>query len=102
MSSTYDRIIQLVDTLSYADLKRLQQLVNTLVDHGYRPAQGSLDYRFTTRSGKQYGPYKYRRVWQDGKLIDHYEGKASLEEYQAWLAQKSTKLAQNGPEEDNT
>ncbi len=101
MPSPYDQIIRLVDLLSYADLKRLQQVVNTLVDHGYLPAQGSLDFRFVTRSGKRYGPYKYRRCWQDGKLVDHYEGKASPEEYQQWLTQKETRLAQSHPDEDN-
>ena len=101
MASAYDRIIQLLDTLSYPDLKRLQQVVNTLVERGYLPTLGSLDYRFITRSGKQYGPYRYRRVWQHGKLIDHYEGKVSLEEYQRWLAQKNTKLAQKDVDGDN-
>ena len=101
MASIYDQIVRLVEVLSYPDLKRLQQVVNTLVETGYQPAQGSLDYRFVTRSGKRYGPYKYRRLWQAGKLVDHYDGKASLEEYQRWLAQKAPPLVPGSPKEDN-
>jgi hypothetical protein len=55
-------------------------------------AQGHIEYRFVTRSGKRYGPYKYRRLWQNGKLVDLYEGKATLDEYQHWLAQKAQPL----------
>ena len=89
MPSSYDRITQLVSTLSLAELKRLQQLVNTLVDDGYMPAAGHLEYRFVTRSGKRYGPYKYQRFWKNGKLVDQYLGKASREEYDQWLARKA-------------
>jgi hypothetical protein len=85
MSKTYDQILQLVSALPLADLKRLQEVVNTAVSSGYMPAQGHLEYRFVTRSGRRYGPYKYRRRWTAGKLVDHYEGKATPEEYQAWL-----------------
>ncbi len=88
MTNTYDRIINLVSTLSAADLKRLQIVVNDLVSSGYMPAQGHLEYRFVTRSGKQYGPYRYRRLWQHGKLVDVYEGKADPDEYQQWLVRK--------------
>lgn len=102
MTNTYDRIINLVSTLSQADLKRLQHVVNELVTTGYMPPRGHLDYRFITRSGKQYGPYKYRRFWQDGKLVDHYEGKASPEEYQRWLAQKRTRPTQGSVDEEPT
>jgi hypothetical protein len=93
MTNPYDRIINLVSTLSFADLKRLQLLVNDLVRSGYMPAQGHLEYRFITRSGKQDGPYRYRRLWQNGRLVDHYEGKADPEEYRQWLAQKESKQA---------
>ncbi len=92
MTTTYDHILNLVSTLSAGELKRLQGVVNDLVTTGYRPAQGHLEYRFVTRLGKSYGPYKYRRVWQAGKLVDLYEGKASPEEYQAWLAQKANQI----------
>jgi hypothetical protein len=88
MTSSYDRILNLITTLTLSDLKRLQYVLNDLVNTGYVPAQGHVEYRFITRSGKRYGPYKYRRLWQQGKLISHYEGKASLEEYQHWLADK--------------
>ncbi len=91
MTNTYDRIINLVSTLSSADLKRLQLVVNELVATGYLPAQGHVEYRFITRSGKHYGPYKYRRVWQNGKLKDIYEGKASQDEYRNWLTQKANR-----------
>ena len=70
-------------------MKRLQSIVNELVTTGYLPAHGHLEYRYITRSGKRYGPYKYRRLWQHGKLKNLYEGKASAEEYQNWLTQKS-------------
>jgi hypothetical protein len=86
MPSSYDRVVQLVSTLSQADLKRLQQLVNMLVEDGCMPATGHLEYRFVTRSGKRYGPYKYQRFWRNGKLVDQYLGKASQEEYDQWLA----------------
>lgn len=32
------------------------------------------------RDGKRFGPYKYRRWWEDGKLKTQYLGKASQEE----------------------
>ncbi len=91
MTTAYDRIINLVSTLSSADLKRLQLVVNELVETGYLPAQGHVEYRFITRSGKRYGPYKYRRIWQNGKLRDIYEGKASQDDYEEWLMQKAKK-----------
>ncbi len=90
MTTAYDHILNLVSTLSTGELKRLQVVVNDLVATGYMPAQGHLEYRFVTRHGKSYGPYKYRRVWQAGKLVDIYEGKASPKEYQAWLTQKAS------------
>ena len=89
MSSAYEQALQLVSTLSYADVKRLHTVLTTLLEEGYVPAQGSLEYRFVTRSGKRYGPYKYRRRWIGGKLVDHYEGKATPEEYQTWLEGKA-------------
>ncbi len=89
MSNSYDRALNLVSTLSFNDLKRLKLVVDELVTTGFLPAQGSIEYRFVSRAGKQYGPYKYRRVWRNGKLVDHYEGKASPEEYQCWLTQKA-------------
>jgi hypothetical protein len=99
MSDPYDRIINLLSTLSAADLKRLQRVLNDLVSTGYMPAQGHLEYRMVTRSGRQYGPYKYRRFWQNGKLVDQYEGKASAEEYQAWLAHKAKPVASTDSDE---
>ena len=98
MTNAYDRIINLVSTLSSTDLKRLQLVVNDLVNSGYLPAQGHLEYRFITRSGKPYGPYRYRRVWQNGKLVDLYEGKADPEEYQRWLAQKQANQLPPSPD----
>jgi hypothetical protein len=89
MTHDYDQILNLVSRLTYPDLKRLEIVINELVTTGYLPAQGHVEYRFITRSGKPYGPYKYRRVWQNGKLKNSYEGKASAEEYQTWLTQKS-------------
>jgi hypothetical protein len=91
MTNSYDQILNLLSTLSVTDLKRLQLVVNELVAAGYLPAQGHVEYRFITRSGKRYGPYKYRRLWQNGKLRDIYEGKASEAEYQTWLAQNSSR-----------
>lgn len=91
LSSSYDRVLNLVSTLPHYELQRLQLVVNELLTSGYLPAQGHVEYRFITRSGKPYGPYKYRRIWQNGKLVDLYEGKASPEEYQLWLAQKQAK-----------
>ena len=90
MTTSYDRAFALVSTLTFTDLKRLKLVVDELLETGYLPAQGSIEYRFVTRSGKQYGPYKYRRLWRQGKLVDLYEGKASPEEYQHWLAQKAS------------
>src|SRR5258708_37090057 len=90
MTNSYDQILNLVSTLSVSDLKRLHLLVNDLVATGYVPAPGHVEYRFITRSGKRYGPYKYRRIWQNGKLKDIYEGKASQPDCQAWLATKAS------------
>ena len=101
MTNAYDRILNLLSTLSRDDLRRLQLVVNELVSTGYLPAHGHIEYRFITRSGKPYDPYKYRRLWQNGKLVDFYEGKATPEEYQAWLAQKKTKPAQPPSEQDS-
>jgi hypothetical protein len=89
MPNPYDRLLNLVSTLAFNDLKRLKLVVDEL-ETGFLPAQGSIEYRFVTRSGKQYGPYKYRRLWRNGKLVDFYEGKASPEEYQGWLSQKAS------------
>src|SRR5258708_14501205 len=89
MTNSYDQILNLLSTLSVSDLKRLQLVVNELVAAGYLPAQGHIEYRFITRSGKRYGPYKYRRLWQNGKLKDIDEGKADQDEYQGWLTQKA-------------
>jgi hypothetical protein len=91
MTDSYDRVLNLISTLSVGDLKRLQLVVNELVANGYLPAQGYVEYRFITRSGKRYGPYKYRRIWQNGKLRDIYEGKADEAEYQDWLAHKASR-----------
>lgn len=91
MTNSYDRILNLVSTLSSGDLKRLKLVVDELVAMGYLPPQGHIEYRFITRSGKQYGPYKYRRLWQNGKLKDIYEGKATESEYQDWLARKASR-----------
>ena len=91
MTNSYDRILNLLATLSTGDLKRLQLVINELVTMGYIPAQGHIEYRFITRSGKRYGPYKYRRIWQNGKLKDIYEGKANETEYQDWLAKKASR-----------
>lgn len=92
MTNPYDRILDLLGSLPSSDLRRLKLAVDELVTNGYLPAQGHIEYRFVTRSGKRYGPYKYRRLWQNGKLIDLYEGKATLDEYQHWLAQKAQPL----------
>jgi hypothetical protein len=89
MTSSYDRIINLLSTLSRSDVKRLELVVSELVNTGYMPAHGHVEYRFITRSGKRYGPYKYRRLWQNGKLKDICEGKADQDEYQGWLTQKA-------------
>ena len=89
MPNTYEQTLRLVSLLSRADLKRLKEVVDRALEEGYMPAQGHLDYRFITRGGKRYGPYKYRRRWTGGKLVDHYEGKATPEEYQAWLETKA-------------
>src|SRR5258708_37258135 len=89
MTISYDRAFTLVSTLSSTDLKRLKLVVDELVTTGYLPAQGHIEYRFITRSGKRYGPYKYRRLWQNGKLKDIDEGKADQDEYQGWLTQKA-------------
>src|SRR5271165_2825559 len=91
MTNPYDRILDLLGSVSSSDLKRLKLAVDELVANGYLPAQGYVEYRFITRSGKQYGPYKYRRLWQNGKLKDIYEGKASQDEYQDWLTQKASR-----------
>jgi hypothetical protein len=97
VSSPYERVLQLVSTLSYADVKQLHAVLTTQLEEGYLPAQGSLDFRFITRNGKRYGPYKYRRRWLGGKLIDHYEGKATPEEYQAWLDHKASQPSAHQP-----
>src|SRR5579863_7650703 len=91
MPDPFDRVLDLVSTLSHPELKRLQLVVNELVEHGYFPRPGSIEYRFISRHGKVYGPYKYRRVWQQGKLKDFYEGKASPDEYQRWLEHKANR-----------
>ena len=104
MAAIDAQILTLVSRLTYPDLKRLQIVINELVRTGYLPAQGHLEYGFITRSGKPYGPYKNRRLWQDGKLKNIYEGKASVEEYQNWLRQKSKqgRPAESVPAVENT
>jgi len=89
MTSTYDKVITLVSSLTYGELERLQIVVDNVLRQGRMPAEGHVEYRFIKRSGKHYGPYKYRRIWQQGKLKDVYEGKANQDEYQSWLRQKA-------------
>jgi len=89
MTSTYDKVITLVSSLTYGELERLQIVVDYVLRQGRMPAEGHVEYRFIKRSGKHYGPYKYRRIWQQGKLKDVYEGKANQDEYQSWLRQKA-------------
>ncbi|MHB8629338.1 MAG: hypothetical protein ACYDBJ_22575 [Aggregatilineales bacterium] len=53
------------------------------------------------RCGKVYGPYKYRRLWHHGKLTDHYEGKATPDEYRDWLAHKAQPPSPISPEPED-
>lgn len=85
------KAITAIEGLSRAELANLQPLIDTLLSKGYLDIEptGTIEYKFITKpNGKRYGPYKYRRVWVDGKLTSHYEGLASQEEYEAWLKQK--------------
>jgi hypothetical protein len=86
-ASALDRAIQAIDGLSQADLIKLQSVIDTLLNKGYLDTDpaGYVEYKFITRpNGKQYGPYRYRRVWIDGKLTSRYEGRADPGEYEAW------------------
>lgn len=95
MTSTYDKVIALVSSLTYSELEGVQIVVNHVLSQGRMPAEGHVEYRYIKRSGKDYGPYKYRRIWQQGKLKDVYEGKASQDEYQTWLTQKAQRQLKN-------
>ena len=92
-TSDFDRVILMIEGLSRADLVKLQGVIDTLLNKGYfdtDPA-GYVEYKFITRSnGKQYGPYRYRRAWNNGKLTSHYEGKADPDEYEAWLKNRAS------------
>lgn len=94
MTMSVDQLIELVSTLSYPELKGLQLVISQVLQHGYLPRPGYVEYRFISRRGKSYGPYKYRRLWHAGRLTDYYEGKATPEEYQAWLAHKAARRDQ--------
>jgi len=74
----FKKAVAAIEGLTRADLEKLQGVISTLLTEGYldTEAQGSIELKYITRKGKKYGPYRYRRVWRDGKLISIYEGKA--------------------------
>jgi hypothetical protein len=83
-----DRAILAIEGLSRTDLIKLQSVIDTLLNEGYLDTDpaGYVEYKFITRpNGKQYGPYRYRRAWINGKLTSRYEGKADPDEYETWL-----------------
>lgn len=86
-TTDFDRAIQAIEGLSRADLVKLQGVINTLLNERYLDTDpaGYVEYKFITRpNGKQYGPYRYRRAWHNGRLRSVYEGKADLAEYETW------------------
>jgi hypothetical protein len=65
-----------------------------LVDQGRMPAPGSVTYKFITRNGRRFGPYRYRRFYRAGKLEDTYEGKATQDEYDAYIVLKAVRAGE--------
>ena len=81
--------IDALSTLSRAELVQVRAVINGLLTAGYlddNAGVGHIEYKFITRNGKRFGPYKHRRVWKAGKLTDVYIGRASAEEYADWQA----------------
>jgi hypothetical protein len=92
-TSDLNRAISAIEGLSRADLVKLQDVIETLLIEGYLDTDptGYVEYKFITRpNGKQYGPYRYRRVWINGKLTSRYEGKADPGEYEVWLKNRAS------------
>lgn len=48
------------------------------IHRGPKGGKGHIEVKMIpdTKRGKVYGPYRYLRYWQDGKLKTHYLGKA--------------------------
>ncbi|MCD4685956.1 MAG: hypothetical protein K8S97_08470 [Anaerolineae bacterium] len=68
--------------LTRAELEQLRGVLSTLLSEGYLDTEppGYIELKYITRNGKRYGPYKYRRVWVDGKLTSTYLGKEARDE----------------------
>ena len=62
--------ISALDGLTRSEFEQLRGLIDILLSEGYLDTEptGHIEYKFIRRGDKQYGPYKYRRVWVDGKL----------------------------------
>jgi hypothetical protein len=88
-----DRTIETLGVLTHGELIELQTVIADLLEVGYldpagakkrargTAAKGSIERRIVSKTlsdgtVKQYGPYKYLKVWRDGKLTSKYLGKA--------------------------
>jgi len=78
---SYQKALEAVAALRREDLERLRGVIDTLLSEGYLDAgpAGHVEMKYITRDGKRYGPYKYLRIREGGKLRSIYLGKASQE-----------------------
>lgn len=92
---TLDAIAQQFDRLSHAELLEVQAMLAVLLAakeqaentdeaeapeeyHGPKGGRGHIEVKLVpdNKRGKSYGPYRYLRYWQEGKLKTRYLGKA--------------------------
>lgn len=81
-TAEYKRAVTALSGLSRAELEALRGVIDTLLSEGYIDAgpDGYIEEKYIRRGDKTYGPYRYRRVREDGKLRSVYLGKGGENE----------------------
>ena len=76
-----DAIAIQLDKLTEAELLEVRSIIDTLLEVKAYPSvsrsAGHIEVKMISdkKRGKTYGPYRYLRYWQDGKLLSRYLGK---------------------------
>lgn len=70
-----------LDKLTEAELLKARSIIDALLEVKAFPSSsrsaGHIEVKMIpdSKRGKTYGPYRYLRYWQDGKLLSRYLGK---------------------------
>ncbi len=76
-----DEIAYQLDKLTEAELLEVRRVIDALLSVKAFPSakysQGHVEVKMISdkKRGKTYGPYRYLRYWQNGKLLSRYLGK---------------------------